>query len=271
MNPRCGLTLLELVVVLAILATLTTVATITVLPSLDTTRYEATRRTLEEVRDAAEGRVLGSSVSGFVGDVGQLPTTLAELSEPSLPSGLTPWTSARTLALTLAGVSGTATLAGGWRGPYLRLGIGQSAVIDGWGDPFTVTGGGVTDWVISTTPHDAPYDALITLTMRQPSAVTISFNIDAPAQVIAVALLGPDPATAVALRLESLADPRAVITATSENLGTTSGVGLGPGLRAVVLAIDRDGDGVAEAPLIQRDVIILPPPTVAVIQLGKVY
>jgi prepilin-type N-terminal cleavage/methylation domain-containing protein len=272
MTTRGGLTLLELVVVLAILATLTTVATIAVLPSVDATRYEATRQTLAEVRDAAEGRVFGSSVSGFAGDVGRLPTTLADLTSTTLPAGLTPWVPTRTFPLTLSLVSGTATLAGGWRGPYLRLGLGQSTILDGWGDPFSVSGGGENDWVVSTTAHDAPYDTAMSQTLSQPISITVGFTIDAPARVIALAVLGPDPENAGALRVvASSADPRADTTTTSESMNNALGFGIGPGLRAVVLAIDRDGDAIAEPPLLQRDVIIPPPPAITVIDLGKVY
>ena len=72
-----GLTLIELVVVLAILAVLAGVAVRSLEPIADQSRYEATLKTLESVKNAiVEDRIQSNGtrhVSGFVSDVGRLP------------------------------------------------------------------------------------------------------------------------------------------------------------------------------------------------------
>ena len=270
---RAGLSLLELVVVLAILATLTTVATVAVLPTVDASRHEATRRTLEDIRDASEGRRgTAGVVTGFAADVGELPTALAQLTSSVLPAGLTPWAS-RSSAVTLDGATGTIALPGGWRGPYLRLGVGQAAITDGWGDAFVVSGGAGADTQVITIAHEAPYAVPFGFgagpvpvpALTVPTTVALRFATDPGTVVRAIAIRGPDPAVGAELRSEAELDPRPDPAAQSETMTGR----IGPGLRAIVLALDRDGDLVAEAPLVQRDVVI-PLPPAATIDLGIV-
>jgi type II secretory pathway pseudopilin PulG len=113
------------------------------------TRFETTQRTMQNVSDAvlSVGRDAdGSSlISGFIADMGRLPraygtdpnTQLQELW--SNPGKFQP------LAVrTPVGPAGDpcdpeVLLATGWRGNYLRLGVGQSNLRDGWGKAFVLS------------------------------------------------------------------------------------------------------------------------------------
>jgi prepilin-type N-terminal cleavage/methylation domain-containing protein len=154
-SPRAAFTLLELVVVLAILAIVTALAVRALDGVGDQSRFEASRRIMEDLSAA----VIGSpddrtpdgfrTVSGFVADMGRLPRavaietagteefTLSELwSLPGFPYDVRP-------ADTLHGVPAfdsdpEVVIPGGWRGPYLRLASGARNPLDAWGNPFTV-------------------------------------------------------------------------------------------------------------------------------------
>lgn len=140
----CGLTLVELLVVLTILAILTTVAVVSTETVLQQGRFEATQRTLQAIEEAVLGPGLYRSedgtpaTSGFVADIGRLPIDLSELWDPgSLP----PFEFVQAIAANLH--SDDKELADvdvfvpcGWRGPYLRRPIGAAELLDGWGRPF---------------------------------------------------------------------------------------------------------------------------------------
>ena len=160
---RAGFTLFELVVVLAILAVVTTLAIRSLDGLEDQSRYEKNVRGFEELSAA----VLGSpddraadgtrTVGGFVADMGRLPRareitmeingeptqilTLAELwsgklwNNTSAPSfDVRPAVVAHGVPLSFE--DGDVLISGGWRGPYLRLPIGSSQWLDGWGNPM---------------------------------------------------------------------------------------------------------------------------------------
>ncbi len=115
--PR-GLTLVELVVVLLILTVLATVAVQMVEPQVDQARYDATRKTLENIRAAVIGDPDSRApdgtplVSGFVADMGRPPLAIDEL---FVQGALPP--------LDFQSPPGDPDLkmAAGWNGPYLRL------------------------------------------------------------------------------------------------------------------------------------------------------
>ncbi|MEZ5385418.1 MAG: prepilin-type N-terminal cleavage/methylation domain-containing protein [Prosthecobacter sp.] len=153
-NQR-GLTLLELLVVLSILAVLATVALTSSSGLADQARYEATQRTLENIREAVLGPAnlrdtKGTLIyTGFVADTGRLPQQPQDallgspitLDELINPHGIQPY--AVRQASNTSGtnvVSGSEQLAdedvylgSGWRGPYLQLPPGQTEIRDGWG------------------------------------------------------------------------------------------------------------------------------------------
>lgn len=126
MNHRCrrparGVTLLELLIVLMILSLILTAAVKTWDVTLERSRYENTRKRLDQLATAIAGDpdfiVAGRRADfGFVGDVGRMPYTLSELVNPPPAS---PPESSR------------------WRGPYIRATFSESPETyrtDGWGD-----------------------------------------------------------------------------------------------------------------------------------------
>ncbi|WP_461783077.1 prepilin-type N-terminal cleavage/methylation domain-containing protein [Prosthecobacter sp.] len=146
-----GLTLLELLVVLSILAVLSTVALTSSSGLADQARYEATQRTLENIREAVLGpanlRDTDGTLlyTGFVADTGRLPRavldgadfTLAELWENV--NALAPHAVRQAIAANVdvaAEADSDVYLATGWRGPYLRLTPGNLNIRDGWGGQF---------------------------------------------------------------------------------------------------------------------------------------
>lgn len=158
-----GLTLLELIVALGILAVLSTIAVGSLDPLADQARYEATVRLLEELRDATLGsrtdrQVNGQRiVSGYLADTGTLPSDVDALL--SIPAGLATHT---TYSFDSDRDStDDVSLTGGWRGPYLQLGAGQSSIVDGWGrSPLVDPDGGDFDFTSLGSDNDsvAPED-----------------------------------------------------------------------------------------------------------------
>lgn len=158
MNARRGLTLIEMLVVLAILVALAGIAITATEGLIEQSRYDATQRTLSGVEDAILGppgqRLPDGTpwISGFVADVGRLPRV----------SGTDPATALQEFWLPPAGVPAfsIATPAGdpevrvpgGWRGPYLRIPIGASKLLDGWGKVFEFR---KADGTVAADPGDA--------------------------------------------------------------------------------------------------------------------
>src|SRR5262245_44242 len=132
-----GLTLLELVIVLAILAVLTTVAVQSMAKVAEKARYEATQKTIQNIRSAILGDANGPSDSfnSFVADTGRLPMRLAELVTPLDTMGQPLYVPFAQRLAADSGPNSDVTLAFGWHGPYLQLLFDTSApgVFDGWG------------------------------------------------------------------------------------------------------------------------------------------
>lgn len=168
LRPRLnqsGLTLLELLVVLTILIVLSTVAITSTSGVADQARYEASQRTLENVREAvigpanqrdADGSLL---ITGFVADMGRLPLATSEavtggnlFSLKELWENVNGIATHAVLAATAANVDddpeadAEVYLATGWRGPYLRLSPGNAALRDGWAAELVTPDGVVTDY-----------------------------------------------------------------------------------------------------------------------------
>ncbi len=201
---QSGLTLLELLVVLSILAVLSTVALTSSSGLADQARYEATQRTLENIRDAiigpanlrdTDGTLL---YTGFVADTGRLPRavaevvdggtvlTLAELVEqpagmaayqvlPAITSNCTPSTEADAAdPVPPAGVSAdTVRLGVGWRGPYLRLTPGNLLPRDGWGAELVTPVG-----VVPGFPNNCLLNGILPVAEGDPIDQIISYGRD---------------------------------------------------------------------------------------------
>jgi prepilin-type N-terminal cleavage/methylation domain-containing protein len=117
-----GVTLIELLVVLMILSLILTAAIKTWDVTLERGRFEQTRQKLDRLAKVITGDpdyiVDGVRADfGFVGDMGALPRSLADLAES--PSWVSPPESSR------------------WRGPYVKATFAESPQgyrIDAWGD-----------------------------------------------------------------------------------------------------------------------------------------
>jgi len=113
-----------MLVVLTILVLLAGVAVTATEGLIEQARYEATARAI----DAVEEAILGPQglrdpsgvplAQGFVNDMGRLPASPAELSAPTGSA---------------YSYSAAYGIGAGWRGPYLRLPLGGSVPLDGWG------------------------------------------------------------------------------------------------------------------------------------------
>lgn len=136
-KPRCeGLTLLELLVVLAIIAVIAGVALRSVSGTFDQSRYEANIAQL----DAIEAAIL--EPSGFLHDIGRLPE--AQGTEPRTQLSEL-WSQGTLASFTIAAAPGDpdVQMGVGWRGPYLRLGLGRNDLRDAFGRDFDLfTSGG---------------------------------------------------------------------------------------------------------------------------------
>jgi type II secretory pathway pseudopilin PulG len=129
------LTLIELLVVLSILVVVSTVALSTAVETQHQTRFEKTLNDLNRIENAIVSRLEGASPallqqlrhSDYVSTMGAPPRRLEDL---VVNPGLAVF--ARQTAPDASGVF----LYCGWRGPYLRLPLGQSTFKDGWGKAF---------------------------------------------------------------------------------------------------------------------------------------
>lgn len=139
---RRTLTLVELILVLLILVISTTVILQSTQQAVEQSRFDVSRRSLEQIRDS----ILGSEtllqpdgtpiIEGFVNDLGRPPKNLRELFDPT--ASLNPIAAVHFESRHHATVTEAALLCG-WRGPYLRLPIGKNQLRDGYNQEFDVT------------------------------------------------------------------------------------------------------------------------------------
>lgn len=150
-QPKRGLTLLELVVVLAILAAIAAAASIATDRILARRRVEVTQQTISAFQRSVLGSFggaetitsvsqpqAGSALEGFVADLGRVPVATGtdpelQLSELwSNPNGMEPY------GRKSAPGDSEVFLNCGWRGPYVDMPIGATRLTDGWGRAMTV-------------------------------------------------------------------------------------------------------------------------------------
>ncbi len=131
-----GFTLVEIIMVMALVGILT-VASLTLFEgSLDESRFDATVKELEAIREALIGnqelRSGGQRISfGYNGDVGALPTNGQGLGAlTAAPGGVSAWSVNQTVHLSL-----------GWNGPYITTNLSNSDITtDGWGRTYSYNG-----------------------------------------------------------------------------------------------------------------------------------
>ena len=156
-STRNGLTLIEMVVVLTILVVLATVAIASSTNLLEQARFEATQTTLQNVEEALVGNRQEKNadgtprVRGFVFDVGALPSGADPVSSLLVqPAGVISAT-VQTFDSDRDG-SNDVSLTSGWNGGYLQMPVGQTSVVDGWGQALLVTSG--ASWVVTSQGSD---------------------------------------------------------------------------------------------------------------------
>ena len=150
MRSKSGLTLFELLVVLAILASLAAAATVATDRVLARRRLEITQQNLTAFRRAVSGQygiaaesapggtLAATNLEGFVADMGRLPLAVSE--DATLQLGEL-WSNPGGMQLygrKAAPGDAEVFVNCGWRGPYLDLPVGATALHDGWGRPFIV-------------------------------------------------------------------------------------------------------------------------------------
>lgn len=162
LRADAGLTLIELLVVVFLLGLLAQAAVLASAGALEEAQQQTTQQTLAQLEIALLGQPqrldsLGRpNFGGFVADVGGLPmhrgapasatpeealaVALRELwmqpgANPAMPDpdGLR---SVVGFAVQSTPLDAEVRLACGWRGPYLRLGVGVAELRDGWGNAY---------------------------------------------------------------------------------------------------------------------------------------
>lgn len=124
-----GFTLIEILMVLMLMSILTTVAVTNISESNDETRFEETVEEMLLIRDAMVGnpsiKTRGvRSDFGYVGDVGSIPSAIADLT--TMPGGHTAWTS-----------DNANRINHGWNGPYFKGSLaGADYTRDAWGNAY---------------------------------------------------------------------------------------------------------------------------------------
>ena len=134
-----GFTFVELVVVLAVIAVLTHLAVREMSHFRDGKLVKAADRQLEDLKAAVYNRAADGESGGFLADMGRLPRlsdgALSELW--AMPSAARPYAVRQAVAPNLcAGVPPAegVYVPTGWRGPYLKLPLGRSRLLDPWGN-----------------------------------------------------------------------------------------------------------------------------------------
>ena len=280
-SPPRGLTLAELLVVLLVLAILATVAVQSLAPVVDQAKFEATQKSLAQIRAAIAGPdevgATGDPVTGFVADMGRLPVSLDELLNSASVVDSSPFGLQAAPAPFGNDALSPVSIPRGWRGPYVRLPVGGTQLLDGWGQAFvfdavsTPSGLSVASSEVNRPTqlngYQQPLAISIAPTQWQATLVTgklyalnsadLNRRIPPSAATWTVTLFGPGPA--------SVNDGVAMQTVTQTTAGMTeptfsftSGLSIGP--RAIRAA--RNG-----VPVGQTTFIVLRPGATHVVEL----
>ena len=132
---RRGFTLVELVLVLLVIALTTHLAVHEVSRIRDAKLVSAANRQLEDIRSAALGFLAdtGRFVMATNGTLSELWERPADVAEYRVLQA----SAANIVAGADAGLADPSVrVPTGWRGPYLRLPIGRSRLLDPWGNPI---------------------------------------------------------------------------------------------------------------------------------------
>lgn len=245
-DARAGFTLAEMLVVLVILALLAIAAVQSLSPVADQARFDVTTRTLNQLQAAfigdqglrqPDGTPL---ITGFVADVGRLPILQGTASETQLLElwDTNPTTNALADTFKFGNRHGPAPYDGiylpcGWRGPYLRFGVGTTAeLFDGWKNSFVLTVDGSNQLQAVIWAAVSPYSENLNVAATA-GLVTVSgtvTNNGATPGSATVVLLYPDPSQSTA----TLSTKSVTLTSASAFSFTDIPIGL----RAIHATID---------------------------------
>ena len=165
-NNSRGFTLIELVIVILVIGVLAAVATLRMKESVDTSKYEQTKKELDQLTMAIAGNPEvytngARSDFGFVGDNGRLPATLDQLVQN--PGG---WAT--------------------WGGPYMQAGlVADDFKKDAWNANYTYT-----DTLIRSTGSGGNIDKLLaasssSLLSNRITGVVVDADLQSPGTVYA--------------------------------------------------------------------------------------
>lgn len=137
---QAGFTLLELLVVITLLGLLSLTAVAIIDNAGDQDRFEATRSRLATIRAAIIGdtsRTLNGEpmLSGYVADMGRLPSNINELMERGSQTAWIEW-DVEEFQLGVSPTGKAGKIYAGWRGPYLNgtPEVSGTKFRDGWGN-----------------------------------------------------------------------------------------------------------------------------------------
>ena len=160
-SQQFGFTLLELLVVVTLLGLLSLTAVAIIDNAGDQDRFENTRSRLATIRNAIIGdtsRTLNGEpmLSGYVADMGRLPSNIKELMELGSQTAWGEW-DIEEFELGVSPTGKAGILYAGWRGPYLN-GTPESsgtAFRDGWGTATSTTQPNNDGWNVTLTDATA--------------------------------------------------------------------------------------------------------------------
>ena len=168
-SPPAGFTLIEVIIVIAILAVVAGAMAPLAVRTIDSARQDLTLKRQQSVYRAIFGDPSAPG-SGFLSDIGQLPSTnLTELAV----AGALPLYSIQPCGVGM-----------GWRGPYLLEGVDTTGQpLDGWGRPMDLVNGQIRssgpDRTMSTTTDNLLYPSTpITVNNVNGSIVLVVFALD---------------------------------------------------------------------------------------------
>lgn len=209
MRNRRAFTLVELLVVVFILAAIAASASTLVDGAHDQARFDDNAVRLSMLRRAVAGSDDPSAaISGYMADVGKLPSSLRDLLRR--PPAVLAYTTSHTTHTTTPPTAALTGVGSGWRGPYLRASQrsdGNAEFADGWGnsdDP--------TPPILDEVPGDPNFGWLWTIT-----------DLDLATESLKITSFGPNGVDDTTLPPASLQDDVAEVLSRNDHHVDLSG------------------------------------------------
>lgn len=226
-----GFTLIEVIVVIAILAIVAGAMAPLAGRAIDSSRQDLTLRRQQLIYRAILGDP-SSPGSGFLSDVGRLPSSLVELATMgTLPA----------YSIQACGVGM------GWRGPYLLEGVDSAGrPLDGWGTPMDLVNGQIRsagpDHSMSSSSDNLLYppNPIATNNINGSIAFTVMALDSSSGQSVFVPAAGQ---ATVCFAQNGQMQSYLLTSATGVYVCPASGLSLPQGIHAVTATGDPDGAG----------------------------